>query len=385
MDQAAPSPRTGVEAMLAASGLPDDLQVQVRPGLAATLAALAAEPDLSDQGRLRAQAQFEDQLRRLAAIAADRARFPQIAAVVIDRPVFILGLPRCGTSLLHALIAADPTVRTPLSWEVAAPSPPPEAATFDTDPRAAAFDAYVDAAFAGEWADVHKAHPIGARIPQECGMILETAFQSLNPVMLFRLADYYQWYLGADTEFAYRVHKMWLQHLAWRNPRPRWVLKVQEHSFHLPALRSVYPDALFVQPHRDPVTVLASICRLIEVIRGIAFARQDRAALGEELLHLWHDGQMRMMAYRNAHPEVAILDMRYADIARAPVEAVRSVYDFAGIRFSQGTEARIRAWLADNPADKHGRHSYTLEDYGLTAARVRAVYADYIDAFGAYF
>jgi hypothetical protein len=67
------------------------------------------------------------------------------------------------------------------------------------------------------------------------------------------------------------------------------------------------------------------------------------------------------------------------------VEAVRSVYDFAGIRFSQGTEARIRAWLADNPADKHGRHSYTLEDYGLTAARVRAVYADYIDAFGAYF
>jgi hypothetical protein len=203
--------------------------------------------------------------------------------------------------------------------------------------------------------------------------------------MLFRLADYYRWYLRARTEFGYHVHKMWLQHLAWRNPRPRWVLKVQEHSFHLPELRSVYPDALFVQPHRDPVTVLASICRLIEVIRGIAFAHQDRAALGEELLHLWHDGQVRMMAYRRAHPEVPIHDMRYTDIARTPVNAVRAVYDFASIPFTAGTEAHISAWLAENPADKHGRHSYTLEDYGLTASRVREVYADYIDAFGTYF
>ena len=232
---------------------------------------------------------------------------------------------------------------------------------------------------------MRKAHPIGARIPQECGMILETSFQGLNPVMLFRLRDYYQWYLQTRTDFAYRVHKMWLQHLAWRNPRARWVLKVQEHSFHLPELRSVYPDALFVQPHRDPVTVLASICRLIEVIRGIAFARQDRAALGEELLHLWHDGQVRMMEYRRAHKEVRIHDMRYTDIARAPVDAVRSVYDFADIPFVAGTDGRIQAWLAENPADKHGRHTYTLEDYGLTAARVRDVYGDYIDAFGAYF
>ena len=385
MDQAAPTVRSDAEAMLAASGLQQDLQASVRPGLEATLAALEAEPDLSGDGRERARAQFADQLNRLAAIAADRARFPQIAQVVIDRPVFILGLPRCGTSLLHALIGADPTVRTPLSWEVASPSPPPEAATFDNDPRAAAFDAYVDANFQGEWAGVRKAHPIGARIPQECGMILETSFQGLNPVMLFRLRDYYQWYLQTRTDFAYRVHKMWLQHLAWRNPRARWVLKVQEHSFHLPELRSVYPDALFVQPHRDPVTVLASICRLIEVIRGIAFARQDRAALGEELLHLWHDGQVRMMEYRRAHKEVRIHDMRYTDIARAPVDAVRSVYDFADIPFVAGTDGRIQAWLAENPADKHGRHTYTLEDYGLTAARVRDVYGDYIDAFGAYF
>ena len=264
------------------------------------------------------------------------------------------------------------------------PSPPPDAATFDSDPRAEAFDAYVAANFSGKWADVLKAHPIGAHIPQECGMILETAFQGLNPVMLFHMPEYYRWYLKADTRFGYQVHRMWLQHLAWRNPRKRWVVKVQEHAYHLPELLAAYPDAMFVQPHRDPVTVMASISRLIEVIRSVSFDHQDRAALGEELLHLWFDGQARLMAVRKAHPDLPFYDMRYRDLASDPVGAVRGVYDFAGIDFTLQTEAGVRDWLAANPADKHGRHVYSLADYGLTEDHVRSVYADYINTYGDY-
>jgi hypothetical protein len=180
------------------------------------------------------------------------------------------------------------------------------------------------------------------------------------------------------------VHKLWLQHLAWRNPRPRWVLKVQEHSYHLPELLSVYPDAIFVQPHRDPVTVMASIARLIEVIRSIAFEHQDRQALAEELLHLWHDGQMASMKYRHDHPELPVLDLRYTDLARDPIAAMRRVYDFAGIAYTPAAERGARDWLQQNPADKHGRHIYTLADYGLSPARVREVYADYCQAYAAY-
>jgi len=369
------------ETLLNEVELPEALRAKLRPGLEAALASLETEQGLNAGGKSRAIAQFQNNLSRLAAISADRARHPEIAEVKIDRPVFILGLPRCGTSLLHALISTDADIRTPMSWEVADPSPPPEAETFRTDKRAAAFDAYVDANFTGPLAEVRKAHPIGAWIPQECGMILETSFQSLNLPMLFRLRDYYRWYLRADTRFAYQVHKIWLQHLAWRNKRDRWVLKVQEHSYHIPELLSVYPDAIFVQPHRDPVTVMASISRLLESLRSMVFAEQDRAALGEELLHLWHDGQVRLMAERAANPNLPIYDIRYTDIARDPVGAVRGVYEFAGLTFNDEKAAGIKHWLADNPADKHGRHSYTLEDYGLTAARVREVYDDYIKAY----
>ncbi|WP_454882495.1 sulfotransferase family protein [Sphingomonas oryzagri] len=364
--------------------LSDPLREGVMPGVEAMLRALDAEQGLSFEGRAAAINLFRDNLRRLAAVDADRCRHPEIAEVEIDRPVFILGLPRCGTSLLHALIGADPGVRTPMSWEVANPSPPPEAATFATDPRAQAFDDYVAATFVGKWADMLKAHPIGAWIPQECGMILETSFQSLNPLTMFRIPDYYPWYLEQDSRFAYTVHKMFLQHLAWRNPRDRWVLKVQEHANHLPSLFAVYPDAMLVQPHRDPVTVQASICRLFEVLRSVAIPDQDRAALGQELLHLWHDGQVRMMAYRKVHPDKPVHDMRYKDLVADPVQAVRDVYAFADIPFTPETERGVRGWLADNPTGKHGKHVYALSDYGLTEDDVRAVYGDYIDAYREY-
>jgi Sulfotransferase family len=370
--------------MLAQANLSGDLAAGTLPGLTAALSALDAKTDLSDDGRRRALAQFQNNLSRLSAIAADRVANPAIADVVIDRPVFILGLPRCGTSILHALIGADPDVRTPLQWEVAAPSPPPEAATFDTDPRADGFDAYVAANFTGAWADVLKAHPIGARIPQECGMILETAFQGINPTMLFGLPGYYEWYRDADTSFGYQVHKMWLQHLAWKNPRKRWVLKVQEHAYHLSELMSVYPDAVLVQPHRDPVTVMASISRLIEVIRSVSFAQIDRAALGQELLYLWHDGQVRSMAWRKANPHVNVFDLRFKDIVAEPVAAVRGIYAHAKMDFTPETERAVLGWWAANPADKHGQHKYELADYGLTHEQVESVYADYISAYGDY-
>lgn len=372
------------EEMLITAGIPDYLAVGALPGLKAAMSALANESSLSEDGRARVLAQFQDNLARLAAIAADRKAHPEIADVVIDRPVFIIGLPRCGTSILHALIGADPMVRTPLQWEVAAPSPPPETASFDTDPRADSFDAYVAENFTGAWADVLKAHPIGARIPQECGMILETAFQGINPTMLFRLPDYYNWYREADTRFGYQVHKMWLQHLSWKNPRKRWVLKVQEHAYHLPELMSVYPDAALVQPHRDPATVMASICRLIEVIRCVSFSHIDRAALGQELLHLWHDGQVASIAWRKANPQKQVHDLGFKDIVTDPVKAVRGIYEHADMDFSLETQNVVKGWWESNPANKHGQHKYELADYGLTREQVETVYADYINVYGEY-
>jgi hypothetical protein len=211
--------------------------------------------------------------------------------------------------------------------------------------------------------------------------MIETSFCGINPSMLFRLPGFFDWYLDADTTYGYEVHRMWLQHLSWHNPRRYWVLKVQEHMYHLPELLRVYPDAVFIQPHRDPVTVMASISALIRTIRSVSFDKQDPVALGEEMLRLWHEGQVRIMAYRKAHPTLRVYDMRYKDLAAAPVRSVRAAYEFHGMELTDAAAAAMRAWLAENPADKHGRHTYRLEDFGLTEDCIREVYADYIETY----
>lgn len=364
--------------------MPEYLRENVRVGLAQLLNAIGQADDLNRNGFDRAIHNIRDDLRRLKAISDDRARHPEIAEVEIRQPMFILGLPRCGTSLLHALIGCDPDVRTPLQWEIANPSPPPEVATFCTDPRIEQFEEHQRAQFGGEYDEVKKGHPIGPFIPQECGSFMTSSFQSSNVCMMSRLPGFYDWFLGIDARFRYEVHKMWLQHLSWRNPRKHWALKIQEHMYKMPALREVYPDAVFVQPHRDPTTVIASISQLIRVIREPAYDRQDDAALGRELLHLWHDGLERLMEYRREHPDLPIYDMRYKDLVRDPVGAVRDVYDHFGWAFTGATARGIRRWLADNPADKHGKRRYSLEEFGLTEDDIREVYADYIEEYREY-
>jgi Sulfotransferase family len=373
-----------VQSLLDAVSLDEADLRELRPGLEVAVSALYQDQGLTPQGREQALTQYRDNLNRLQQISDDRRRYPAIADEEIKAPIFILGLPRCGTSMLHALMASDPAIRSPLMWEVAAPSPPPRAETFETDPRIAAYDRFVDETFVGEWAGVRKAHPIGARIPQECGMILETAFRSINPVTMFRIPRFYQWYLDNDMTYGYQVHRRWLQHLQWQNPRKRWVLKVQEHMYNIPQLLSVYPDAVFVQPHRDPRTVLASISRLIYVIRSIAMDHQDLEVLGKEMLHLWHDGQERMMSYRAEHPELPVHDVSFKSLLADPVEAVRGIYTRYGLDFTPAAQSGIVQWLADNPADKHGKHTYTLEDYGLSIAQIETVYGDYIDTYRDY-
>ena len=362
----------------------DYLRDNVRIGLTELLRSAAEMTDLNANGRKRLLFGIHDDLSRLKQIADDRARYPEIGDVEIREPLFILGLPRCGTSVLHALINEDPDVRAPLQWEVSYPSPPPEKATELTDPRIAKFSDYIFEQLGGDPKDVMKGHPIGPMIPQECGSFMTTSFHSSNPCMMANLPRFYDWFKGADVTFRYEVHKMWLQHLGWHNPRKHWVLKIQEHMYKMRELRAVYPDAIFIQPHRDPSQVIASISQLIWVIRQPAYDEQDKAVLGREFLNLWYDGVEALMDYRDAHPDLPIHDMRYKDLIADPVATIRKAYAQFGRELSDAGAQGVLTWLRENPADKHGKRSYSLEEFGLDDATVRQKFARYSENYRDY-
>lgn len=373
------------DSLLAQYSMPDTLHDNLRPGLQALLKAYREDSLLNANGIARNLHNIHDDLQRLKSISDDRIKHPEIAEVEINQPLFILGLPRCGTSLLHALMESDPQIRAPLQWEIAYPSPPPEAATATTDPRIQQFHDYLYAQLGGDYRELMKGHPLGPMIPQECGSFMTSSFQSTNPCMLSHLPGYYQWTLETDATFRYQVHKMWLQQLSWKKPGKHWVLKIQEHMYKMRELRSVYPDAIFIQPHRDPATVVASISQLIRVIRTPAYDDIDSHALGEELLHLWWDGVKCMIDYRKAHPDLPIYDMRFKDLVKQPVETIRAAYQHFGWEFTPAAAEGILTWLKENPVDKHGTRSYTLEEFGLDSNKIHEVFAEYCELYGEYF
>jgi len=334
---------------------------------------------LSPIGRIAADRHLVDLLTNRARLEADRAAHPEIAGRAIERPLFIVGLPRTGTTILHLLLAQDPAHRVPEVWEVMHPAP-------------AEGPAPLRIARAGrELAWMHRlapelkrTHPLAPRLAQECIAIDRHTLQSHEFQTTHTVPGYQAWYESRALEPVYRFHKRFLQWLDWQRPGQRWVLKAPAHLFGLDALLRVYPDAAIVQTHRDPLTVMASLASLGTTLRRAFGDGVDPIAVGREKAKRWGDGLLAAVAARadGRLPAAPFLDLAYADIVADPIASVSRIYDRFGFEFSAEAEASMREFLARHPKDKHGRHRYCPEDFGLDRDAEQARFAAYRARFG---
>lgn len=379
-------PRLDEAALLArarrATGLDDVGDAWFRTPLRALLASLEGEAALTPFGRLIARADLVRLLTNRLRMTDVLARHPDITRAPVARPLFVVGLPRTGTSILHELLAQDPANRVPMSWEVMHPYPPPERATYASDARIAAVEKHlagVDRVLPGFKA----MHPMGAELPQECVALTAHDFASMLFSTTHRVPTYQAWLDAADLRPVYASHRRQLQYLQWRCPAEHWVLKSPGHLWALDALLREYPDAQIVQTHRDPLKVVASLSSLVATLRGMASDAIDRAAIGAEWTARLADGLARATAVRDRWPAAAPapFDVQFADLLRDEIGMVRRIYAHVGRRLSPEAEQRMRAFLAANPRDKHGAHRYTLADAGLDPAVERARYAAYQQRF----
>jgi hypothetical protein len=300
----------------------------------------------------------------------------------IERPLFILGLPRTGTSILHELMAQDPANRVPMTWEVMHPFPPPETITFHSDPRIAQVDAHfsgIDRLLPG----FKVMHPMGARLPQECVVITQHEFASMVWHTSNRVPSYQNWLDGANLRHVYESHKRWLQVFQWKTPAERWVLKSPGHLWALESLLAVYPDARIVQNHRDPLKVVASLVSLVCTLRSLATDEIDPHEIGLDWTRRLAAGLEHAMRVRDAAklPESQVLDVPFREFMADEIAMVRRIYEHFGMEYTAEAERRMRSFLAENAADKHGRHSYDLSLGGLDEATERKRYAAYQERF----
>jgi hypothetical protein len=347
------------------------------------LDACVEEASLSTVGRLALRWDTMRFLNNLLQLRAAERRVPAITCQPIERPIFITGLPRSGTTFLHRLMMADRYNRAPLVWQTVYPYPPRDR----PDRRVARVTQQLQA-FERLAPQFRGLHPLFATSPQECSEITAHSFRSLRFDTTHRIPSYRTWLDAAGHVPAYQFHKRFLQHLQYQNAAAgtgagRWVLKCPDHVFALEAIRTVYKDARLVFVHRDPVNVLLSVARLTEVLRRPFTRRLDPIEIGRQESARWLDGAQRIMdAEAKLKLAEPICHVHHLDLITDPVATVESVYRHFGLTLSLDAGARLDRLVGQQPDGGYAPHTYRFEDHGLDATVERAKFRDYMVRFG---
>jgi hypothetical protein len=342
-----------------------------QPGLERVADGLVNDARLSVIGVEVAYLDLMRALKNRLEVIAWRKEHPEIAEKPITSPIFIVGQPRTGTTIPYDLLAQDPELRAPLTWEVDAPCPVPQPETYHDDPRIAQTRATIEMSeqiVPGFLAF----HPMGALVGQECVRITASEFTSMIYTVQYRLPNYYRWLLyDADHTGAYRFHRIFLQHLQSGVPG-QWVLKSPAHLWQLDKLLAEYPDALIVQTHRDPLNVISSIAALTHHLRRMGSDESNIVECAEQSYEEITVGLERGMALRDSGvvPAGRMIDVQFADFMKDPWTTIKDIYAQLGSELQPDAEQKMRDFLAAHPGDG-GRGRYTWSDTGLDAGKVR--------------
>ncbi len=297
-------------------------------------------------------------------------RHPGHSDIAITQPIFVTGLPRTGTTALHRLLGADPNHQGLELWLAEYPQPRPPRDQWESIPEYRELKAF--------YAKAHQENPeflglhyIAEDVLEECWQLLRQSVHSVSYESLAHVPSYTRWLATQDWTPSFRRHRKNLQLIGLNEPHKRWVLKNPSHLFSLDAIMAVYPDALIVQCHRPPETLLASMCSLAEHSTKGWSNTFVGAQIGHDVLDTWARGIERFNVSRaNYNPE-QFCDVDYFDFVADPLAVASGVYRHFGLPLRDDAISAMRlAHLEGNESHRAPKHRYTLADYGLTTGQV---------------
>jgi hypothetical protein len=354
----------------------------LEPALPVLVESINREANLHAPGRFLMRSHLQELLEiRLRLIEAWKKQ-PSIPERVLKAPMVVTGVPRSGSTFLHELLSIDSAHRSVRVWEAMFPH-------LATHADRGWHDAGVWKAAARLWCfrrmapGVDAAHPIRARTPQECVTIHSHTFCSEEFLTTCRIPAYERFLRAADKRPAYQWQKRFLQHLQGERA-PRWILKAPDHSHALDALFAVFPDALVVQTHRNPLEVLPSLVHLTEALQKLFAKPGDRQLLAEREARILAAAMERMTQFRDAHPELAdqFVDVHYAHLAADPLAVVQRIYAQFDLPFTVRTAERVRSLALRRSRYGGRRGAPKLAETGLDFSREVRRFADYCRRFG---
>jgi len=351
----------------------------MREGLDCLLRSLEQQARLNTFGRFAVRNTVQRAANSRLQVERAFAEDLSIGDESIRSPVFIIGMPRTGTTILHALLHLDRNHRAPLSWECLLPHPAPRPEDYRANGRIDTVHREFERIFRLV-PDFRKKHYMTAVSPQECIAITSLNFTSFQFLAQAYMPDYHEWFVGADQERNLRWHRRFLQFLQSGGVRsPRWLLKSPVHLMRLPALFAVYPDATVIMTHRHPAEVVPSVASLVSSMRSFYSDHEDIGRTGREQFRIWADYIERFLDDRRAlGREEQIVDVLFDDFAHDQMAVVDSIYERLGWRLHAEDRARMEQFVRDEPRDKHGVHEYSLVSIGVTPDDIDCTYARYL-------
>lgn len=335
------------------------------------LRCLADEPKLTpfgwQSGIHDAKIRLENRLR----VRQRLMEHPEIADEKIADPVFVLGLPRTATTLAHKVLAASDEHRGPLLWEMVRTDLPTDPAESAKTIKMLERGTRLTVRFAPSWEVIH---PIRALQPEESMLVLP--HHTFHLALRGALPEYRAWLAERDYVPDYVYLKRTLQVLQCRREPKRWILKYPGHLNDLEVIRQVFPDAKFVWTHRDPTTVIGSLCSLMETSWSMYQRRPDLHQIGEVALSMLVESVEKGRDARLRLPSESIVDVPYHRLSSDPVNEVPKIYEALGANWTEKDAGNLEGVLARPQADR--RHEYMLSRYGLDVQGVEDAFGDYI-------
>jgi len=357
-----------------------DLPIPVETALQRLLDSIKNEAGLNGFGKIAVHAQLIRLLKGRLQIENTIRLNPQILDEKIEKPVFIIGLPRTGTTILHALLHEDPANRSPLCWECLEPHPVPDLEYYYHDDRIKLIEDEFSTFFKLV-PGFQKMHLMSATTPQECIGIHTYDFKSFQFLAQMHLPSYLKWMEDEDSTSLYNFHKKMLQYLQSGGVKgKRWLLKSPVHLNELEMVLRIYPDAQFIIPHRHPKHVISSVTSLMTSVRSLYSDQEDSVRTAQEQLTTWSNYLNHFVEIRHKNLNTSqFYEMHFDDFIADPLISVKSIYKFFGWNLSSLVLSKMEKYMENNPKDRHGKHEYTLHQFGLDDIAVNNRFSKYIE------
>jgi hypothetical protein len=273
--------------------------------------------------------------------------------------------------MLHKLLSMDERFQVLENWLVSYPMARPPRDLW------AAYSEYQRAVeeVAAQPESRHASHFVGPDEADECLWLVAQTFVAVPFGQVAPLPDYDEWMMAESMIPSLRRHADNLRLIGADQPQRPWLLKNPSHLLCMDEMFEVYPGLKVVWTHRDPKESMGSLVKVLSDATG----RDPVIQLRRESA-IWAEGIRGTEDTRADHKD-AFFDIDYRSLVTDPVAGALEILDWFGLDSSPEIEARMQAWLRDNPQGKHGEHRYDPNQMAVTDYAIREMFGSYISRY----